>query len=216
MANNEAYVGFQTPSSASSDLNAVDFMVRMILGQLATATVVRIEAVTSAGELAPCGTVDVLPLVAQVDGEGTTHPHGTVYGLPYFRLQGGADAVIIDPVVGDIGIAIFASRDISSVKTNKGPSPPGSQRQFSMSDGMYLGGLLNGTPTQYFRFSADGIEVVSPTKVTIRAPAIELDSPVTGTSTAGFSGDVTAVGTSVHTHKHGGVTAGAAQTGVPV
>lgn len=39
---------------------------------------------------------------------------------------------------------------------------------------LYLGGVLNGVPQQYVRFTAEGIEVVSPTKVTVRAPDEDL------------------------------------------
>jgi hypothetical protein len=39
--------------------------------------------------------------------------------VPYFRVQGGADAIIIDPKVGDLGIAVFCSRDITGVKRSK-------------------------------------------------------------------------------------------------
>lgn len=219
----ESYKGLQSLSSASSDLNAVDFIVRMILGEMATATVVRVVAVTpGGGALAPTGTVDVLPLVNQIDGRGDATPHATIYGLPFMRMQGGANAVVIDPQVGDLGIAVFASRDISSVKANRGQANPGSRRQFDYADGMYIGGILNGTPTQYVQFTESGITVTSPTAVTIAAPTITLDGDVhqtgavTGDSTAVYSGDVTGNGTSLHTHKHGGVTAGAAQTGVPV
>ena len=171
---------------------------------------------TNAGGVAPVGSVDVLPLVRQVTPDGDGVSHGTVYGLPYMRMQGGANAVILDPQVGDIGIAVFSSRDISAVKATKAEALPGSARTFDYADGLYIGGVLNGTPTQYVRFATDGVTVLSPTKITLEAPAIELKGPVTATSTGAFAGDVTAAGKSVSTHKHGGVTVGAGQTGTPV
>lgn len=206
----EQFNGFQQPSSGSSDHNATDFIARMIVGQLATATVVRVEAVDTAAV-----TVDVLPLVGQVDGIGNVTPHGTIYGLPYVRVQGGTNAVIIDPVVGDLGLAVFASRDISSVKANRAPSAPGSGRIMDWADGVYIGGVLNGTPLQYVEFTDTGVRVLSPTKITLEAPAIELKGAVTGTSTAAFTGDVVAAGKSVSTHRHGGVTTGGGTTGLP-
>jgi len=188
----------------------------MVLGELATATVVQVVAVTNAGGVEPVGSVDVLPLVRQVTPDGDGVPHGTVFGLPYMRMQGGANAVILDPQVGDIGIAVFASRDISSVKATKAEALPGSARTFDYADGLYIGGVLNGVPTQFVQFAAAGITIKSPTKVTIEAPAIELKGPVTGTSTAAFTGDVTGASKSLSTHRHGGVTTGGGQTGVPV
>jgi len=186
----DAYRGAQRLPDAVDERNAIDFMVRMTLGQIATATVVRVEAVSNAGAVSPVGTVDVLPLVAQLDGAGNATPHGTVYGLPYFRLQGGTDAVIMDPKVGDLGLAVFASRDISSVKANKAPSNPGSRRQFSMADGLYLGGFLNGTPEQYVRFHAGGVQVVTPGDVEIQAGG---DVTVTADGTASVTAPTVSV-----------------------
>jgi hypothetical protein len=108
-------------------------------------------------------------------GDGTTVEHGTIHHCPYQRLQGGANAIIIDPEVGDLGIAIFADRDISSVMANKAQANPGSRRRFDMADGMYLGGVLNGTPSQWVRFSAAGIEMVSPTAIVLDAQSIKFD-----------------------------------------
>ena len=153
------------------------------------------------------------------------------------------------------GVAVFASRDISQVKATRKQGNPGSHRQYSFADGMYLGGMLNGTPTQYIQFSAAGIRIHSPTQVKLDAPnvliqaqtveinaststtvttptftvngATVLNGPLTqGTGDGGGAAtmrgpltvieDVTAQGTSVHNHKHGGVTTGGGQTGVPV
>ncbi|WP_246216996.1 oxidoreductase [Paraburkholderia panacisoli] len=133
-------------------------------------------AVTNNGGVAPVGFLTLQPLVNQLDGYGNATPHGPIYNVPYFRLQGGANAIIIDPQVGDIGFAGFADRDISSVKANKGQANPGSKRQFSMADAVYMGGILNGTPSQYIAFSASGVAITSPTAVTITAPTVNIDA----------------------------------------
>lgn len=223
LPDNDAYRGLQRLFSGTDERNALDFIVRLTLGQAATATLVQVVEVTPpADPVGDVGNVDVKPMVAQIDGAGNATPHGIIYGVPYFRLQGGTNAVIMDPKPGDIGLAVFASRDISSVKSTKAPANPGSRRQFDMADALYVGGFLNGTPTQYVRFSDDGIDLVSPTAVTITAPQATIDGPLhlTGQLTADagatFADDVVADGISVSTHKHGGVTTGAGQTGVPV
>lgn len=151
-------------------------MVQQALGKMQTATLVRIESCTNAGGVSPVGYVDVTPMVNQLDGQGNPTPHVTIYNVPYFRLQGGANGVIIDPQKGDIGVAVFASRDISQVKTTKKQGNPGSHRQYSFADGMYLGGMLNGTPTQYIQFSAAGIRIHSPTQVKIDAPDVLIEA----------------------------------------
>jgi phage baseplate assembly protein gpV len=52
---------------------------------------------------------------------------------------------------------------------------------FDYSDGLYLGGLLNGIPEQYIQFGSGGITIVSPTAITLNAPQINLQGPVTQT-----------------------------------
>lgn len=201
----DAYKGAQSPSSAASDFDLFTFIATQILNRASTATLVQVKAVTNSGEVSAVGMVDVQPMVAQLDGYGNATPHGIVHDLPYFRLQGGANAVIMDPKVGDIGIAIFADRDISSVKAKKSAGLPGSRRRFDMADGLYVGGFLNGVPSQYIQFTAAGISVVSPTKVFIQAPDVEIQS-----TTLAHNGVNIGSG-----HKHGGVTPGGSDTGIP-
>lgn len=139
------------------------FMTEQLLGRVRTAQLVQVKAVTNKGEVKEVGFVDVLPLVKLMDGEGTTYSHGVVNGLPYFRLQGGKDkAVILDPKVGDIGVAVFADRDISGVKRQKKEVPPASFRRFDMADGMFFPCFLGGKPSCYVRFTDDNDIIASP------------------------------------------------------
>jgi len=161
-----------------SEYNRIYFAIAQAIAKVQTATLVQIMAVTNAGEVEPVGFVDIMPLVNQVDGNGNPTPHVTIYNIPYLRIQGGTNAIIIDPQVGDIGIAVFTSRDISKVKSTKAQANPGSGRMYDFADGLYLGGVLNGTPQQFVRFSTMGIEVNSPTKITLTAPDIEINGPV--------------------------------------
>lgn len=217
--------GLQNPTDYGSDYSTISFMIAQKLLKLATCTLVKVVAVTNTGALAPVGLVDVQPLVTQISADGLTTPHGVLHNVPYLRVQGGANAVVIDPQVGDIGICAFASRDISSVKSARAEAPPGSLRVCDWADGMYLGGALNAAPTQYVQFSAAGITVHSPVKVIISAPVVEITAPnvkitgaielvgpvsQTGGASSTFSGPLAAQGTDVHTHAHapGSYTAG--------
>jgi hypothetical protein len=182
----------------NSDFNAITFLVKQILARVNTATLVQVEAVTNSGGVSPVGTVDVLPLVNQIDGEGNGTPHDTVYGLPYLRMQGGANAIIIDPQVGDIGVAIFASRDISSVKASKGQANPGSFRRFSMADGLYFGGFLGAAPTQYVQFSATGVNIVCSGALTFQSSNARLDQ----SGNLSITGDVVSGVISLQSHVH--------------
>lgn len=222
---NATVYGQQDPSTATSDYNALAFVIRQALMKVQTATIVKIISCTNSGGISPVGFVTVQPLVNQMTGNRVAVDHGQIFRVPYMRMQGGANAVILDPVAGDLGICVFASRDISGVKNIKAQANPGSFRTFDWADAIYIGGLLNGTPTQYVAFATGGITVVSPTKITLTAPTVEIDastefhvtSPntqVTGPVVA--SGDVTGEGTSLHTHVHSGVTTGGGNSGPPV
>lgn len=215
-------VGNQTPPNVASDYATVAFIVRQLIGGIGTATIVKVVACTNDGGVAPVGTVDVQPLVNLMTGDRVAVAHGVLYKLPYIRLQGGTNAVIIDPQPGDLGIAVFASRDISAVKTAKAQANPGSERQFSYADGMYIGGLLNGEPQQRVQLNADGVKVFSPTAIILEAPTITLkgnvaqtDGDMTTTGSITAQGDVVGDGTSLHTHTHSGVEPGGGNSGPP-
>jgi len=181
---NTGYAGAKNETSGLGDFNERHLAMQQALSGINTATLVRVTAATNSGELSPVGFVDVQPLVDQLDGALQVMPHAEVFHLPYMRLQGGANAVIIDPQVGDIGIALFADRDISVVKDTRGQAAPGSGRRFDMADGLYIGGFLNATPVQYIQFTADGINVVSPTKLTLTAPEVEINASTSFTVNA--------------------------------
>ena len=215
--------GIFNPADAGSQFNAIRLLVRAMISRMATTTMVQIVACTNDGGLSPAGTVDIMPLPNQIDGNGNAVPHGVIYGCPYMRVQGGANGIIIDPVVGDIGFAVFASRDLSSVIATKAQANPASRRQYDWADGLYVGGLLNAAPTQYVQFDATGITVYSPTNVTVVAPNITLEGPttITGTLTvagaAVLSGGGALTGTFAvngvemdqnHTHHYGGSNTG--------
>lgn len=165
-------------SHAESQFNAQALLFQNMMTRVHTAIMVRVLAVSASGPVDTPGTVDIQPLVNMVDALGNSSAHGVIFACPYFRLQGGANAVIIDPEIGDIGIAVIGERDLSAVIASKNASNPGSRRRFDLSDALYLGGYLNAAPTQYVRFHAVGIDVVSTGAVKVQAAtAIELDAP---------------------------------------
>lgn len=185
----DGYNGFQRPGSASSEFNAIAFLVQAMMNGMATATLVQVKGVTNSGDVTGSGYVDIQPLVNQVDGIGVAVPHGTVYRCPYMRAQGGTNAIILDPKVGDTGIAIFADRDISSATANKAPSNPGSSRRFDMADGLYLYSIVTETPTNFIQIDdVHGITITSPTAIHLNAPTIVMTAPtISMTATSGIS-----------------------------
>lgn len=147
--------------------NVIDFIVRQHLAKISTVRLVKIVAVHlpnngKRGQVDIAGTVDVQLLTAQLDGAGKATPRGIVYGIPYHRLQSGDSAHIVDPVIGDIGLAHIGDRDLSSNIAARGAANPGSQRRFSQSDSIYYGGILNGQqgkdPKQFLRWHDKGTE----------------------------------------------------------
>jgi GpV Apex motif len=212
-------VAFQQPTSAATEFQALRFFVQQRLLRVQTVTLVQVQAVHGGG-VGPIGTVDVLPLVGQVDGAGNVVPHQTIFGRPYSRIQaGGVRAVILDPAPGDIGVMVFASRDLSSVIANgasgkqKVAAPPGSARYFNYADGLYLFTCVgNQTPTEYLEFvPSGGIRLQTAGTFTVSAGSINLNG-----ATISGSGEVTdGLGKILGTHTHGGVQTGGGTSGPP-
>lgn len=237
----EKYYGNVQSSDDASAYNELVFQINAIMKRVNTCMPVQVTAV-KAGGLGPVGFVDVQVMVTQLTGNNTVVANPSIQNVPYFRVQGGKNAVIIDPQVGDIGVACFCQRDISSVKKVRAVAPPGSHRMFSFSDAVYFGGTLNGIPEQYIKFDGSGIAVYSPTKITCTAPeilmeavnSITMDAPlveITGSigqtgekgTGAKFTGGIENTGGTtssngivVETHLHPGVEPGGSNTGTPI
>lgn len=194
--------GLLSPWSGWGKYNQIAFAVQQLISKIQTAALVKIVSCTNDGGLSPVGFVNVQPLVNQLDQNGNPVPHVTIYNVPYLRIQGGANAIILDPQAGDIGVAVFASRDISKVKSTQAQANPGSARQYDFSDALYLGGMLNGVPAQYVQFLADGIKIVSPGTVTIEAPTIALNGSVTISESLAVTDDVTAGASPISLENH--------------
>lgn len=159
---NQGYAGQRDWTSGTSRYNMMEFIFRVLAGGMATATLVQVINVHPGDGLMQ-GTVDVQLLVNQQDALGNATEHSIVYGLPYSRVAAGTGAVILDPVgksdgyAGDIGVAVFSSRDISAVKANKAQANPGSFRRFDYADGIYLFSALGLVqPTDYVQILAGG------------------------------------------------------------
>lgn len=216
---NTTYVGTQNPTTALKDITTHAFLVDSILNTISTATLVQVQSVSNTpGQIAAIGTVSVLPLVTQLDGNDNAIPHETVHNLLYFRYQGGKNAVIIDPEKGDIGLAVFADRDISNVKSTKKQANPGTRRRWSYCDGIYFGSVIASAPQQYLSFTDDTITLADKNgnKMVMSSSGIAFTSSKltnTGDIVAGQgSGDKV----SIQQHVHSGVQGGGSNTAPPV
>ena len=212
----DAHFGHAGRTANTSDFNALNFLIDQRLSQVRTAVPVKIIAVHGGGVGAPPA-VDVQPLVNQRTGRNEKEDHGTIYGIPCSRAQGGGNAVINDPKVGDVGHMLVSDRDISALKANKGKqSNPGSARSHSLSDGVYHGAILNeGTPSQYVHFTDDGVTIhckngnaitMGPSGINLNGVIIDSSGKITAPS------DVIAGSISLQNHTHGGIVVGSANT----
>lgn len=184
----------------SSDLNRMEFLIKVLQRDMSTAIPVIITA-TQAGDTNAAGYVDARPLIAQVDAWGNALPMATLHHLPYFRLQAGRAGIVLDPVPGDIGLAVFAQSDCSTLKQGQTETAqPGSWRKFDQADGFYIGGFINTRIDTYIRLAQDGsIKITAPGNVTIDAPSVSM------TGDLYVTGDMTSGGKSYLDHTHMGV-----------
>lgn len=198
MAENSEVKGVANYAAGNSQYNALSFMIQQaIREQVNTCIICKVVGVSD-------GYVDVLPMVTQVSGKDEAIAPTTLYKLPYMRYHAGVAAVILNPVVGDIGLAVFAGKDCSNVKVGTSePVPPASFRDNSMANGFFLGGFLNREPSTFIELKQNGsINIVANGGINI-----------TGNVTV--NGDVTANGISLINHVHSGVEAGGSNTGKP-
>lgn len=185
---NQTTQGLRDFSTNTSEYNRMRFFVESILREiLNTSALVRVDSCTAPGSGAPAGSVSVTPLVAQTDAQGNKLPMASIPKLPFMRYQAGKAAIIIDPVPGDQGVAVFFKNDSSTVGAGTTePQRPGSTRSFSQSDGAYIPGVQNQAPTVW-------IEVTQDEKIIIHAPqGVTVETDQNCVVNAGQSVNITA------------------------
>lgn len=184
------------------------FIIQQLISNVHTMIPVEVVSVSvPTGTLAPIGRCSVRPLVQQVDGNNNVYGRGEIINVPYLRVQGGKNAVVLDPVVGDVGLCGFCERDISMVKRTGAEAAPNTRRQYSLNDAVYMFTMMSGTPEQFVHFKDSGIDIKSTGDININGLVIKPNGQL-----------VLANGVVVDTHIHsqGNDSAGNAQqdTGV--
>lgn len=210
------------PQSNASNFNILNIgggaefknIVANAISLINTGELVQVTAVESTG-LAPVGFVSVKPLTMRTNADNDNVELGEIHNVPYFRLQGGANAIICDPQVGDIGFCGFCSRDISLVKRIRAMAATNVYRVSDISDAFFFGGWSAQTPQQYIFFDGDEIKIKANTKITLDAPEVVATGTITATGVIESQADVTTNGISLLTHTHGGVASGPSSTGQP-
>lgn len=184
-----------TPTSAQvNDPESLIFTFERLLSGAFFIELVKVQAVRGA---APNLVVDAIPLVTRTDQSGAMIQNSTIFNIPVFRLQRGGSAIIMNPVVGDIGMIAICDRDTTLVRANRKESVPGSGRKHSKSDALYLGGFLNDQPTQFIEFADGAINITTPNPVNITCSSATVtahDGVKMTTPTLHVTGDITAGG----------------------
>ncbi|GAB1824734.1 phage baseplate assembly protein [Turicimonas sp. TL08] len=229
--------------ASSNETNALNFFVSSLISKIvSTSLPVVVTAVERSGKDKGAGYVSVKPLLQPRNNKGQGLQVTNIPKLPYFRLQHGKAAVICDPKVGDIGLAVVAKNDISNINGDNTPKVPATFRQFDPSDSFYIGGFWGKAPEVFIHLEDEGtiaieapqevtiktksakveaqtMEVTASSSFTVTAPQINLNGAISGGGAGGenatFSGDVTAQGISLTTHTHTGVQSGDSSTGQP-
>ena len=171
------------PNSTNHITNAMNHLIGSAIEKINTAMPVEVIGVDTKKRM-----VSLKPMITLLDSQGNGFDYGTMSNIPYARLQAGNYGIIIDPKIGDKGIVVFASRDISNVLAKRSKQIPASRRQYSISDGIYIASLLNDEPETFLRITEE--------KVEINAKTIMVTGDVT------ISGNATIGGISFKDHVH--------------
>ena len=188
----------QTVAGAAQDM----YIINNLIANIHTMMPVKILSVTvPTDSLTPIGRCEVLPLVQQIDGSNNVYPMGKIVNVPYLRVQGGSNAIVIDPQVGDVGLCGFCERDISIVKRTGELSAPDTRRKYDINSAVYMFTMMSGTPTQYIHFKSSGVDIKTTGDLNINGLIIKADGTL-----------ITKDGDTVDKHSHGGVQSGGSNT----
>lgn len=156
------------PSDRLDDFNGMIYIINSVISnKVNTIELVKVVAVNGSK-------VDVIPALDKVDVNGDRVPSSIIYSVNIFRHQSGENAVIVNPEIGDIGLLLICKHDISNFDAGLVID----NSEFNYGDGVYLGGVLgfNKQPTQFIEFSNNGINITSPSNLTINAQSATINA----------------------------------------
>lgn len=215
--------------TGTTQYNQLCYVVRQIISEMvntsALVSVDNVNAPRNDDKPGNAGDLSAVPLVAQTDARGNKLPMAAIPKLRYWRYQAGKAAIILDPIKGDQGVAVFFKNDSSGVKGGATEAVvPGSFRSFDQSDGVVFPSVQGAAPTVWIELKQDetivihapeGVKIESDKEITLTAPKIELNGAVTsndvdggGSGTMKLNGsmtvtqDVQASGISLNSHTH--------------
>jgi hypothetical protein len=128
--------GSQNLSTNLTDFNTLDFYIDGKLLRINTIKICKISAVNADG------TVNVIPMVKNLNGKKEPLPLSELKSFPILRQQGGTSGFIIEYQVGDIVLVGFCDRDPQAVIRSKKEAAPSTYTPFPLSGGIVLGAVL--------------------------------------------------------------------------
>ncbi len=189
-------------------------ILSILSSELNTGEVVEITEVYS-NDNGPVGFVSVKPMLYRIGADNNNLELGEIHNVPYYRIQGGKNAVICDPQKGDIGFCVFATRDTSLLKRTRSRVGPNVNRICDQSDAFLTMTWSKEEAEQYIWFKGDEIHIKANSKIVLDAPEVSITGKLTVSGIIESLTDIITKGISLFTHKHGGVQRGSSDTDGP-
>lgn len=155
-------VGQLPLTGQNSPLNQHAFLHRQIQGEQRTHFAAEIVAVHNRNSMTKPCTVDIRPVLSDVDGLGQAQKPDVIYGVPVPRNQSGDSVIINDPNVGDRAHFSVFDRDHSSAQASDWKSGnPGSFRRSTLSDAVFHAVFPREAQEvkQYVRMDENGVDI---------------------------------------------------------
>lgn len=164
-----------TSSDLVDEYNSLIYIIKSEITKINTADLVRVIAVNE-------GMIDVQPLLGSIKADGSMVETSPIYNIRYFQWQFGLNKIKAVPAVGDVGLLVCCKRDISNVENGN----VGSFRQFSLADGIYIGGIegLNQPATQSIEFSENNLKITGTGTITVEAPTVNVNASTSAVVTS--------------------------------
>lgn len=165
----------------------------------------------------------VQPLVMLLTTSNTTVARATLASVPVYQIGGGGFILNFNLKAGDLGWIKASDRDISLFLQSYAASAPNTIRKHSFSDAVFYPDVMKG-----YTIAGEDAEnavlqnldgsvklALAASKMTLKVGGVSLEVSGGGVTITG--GTITHNGKNIgDTHAHSGVTAGIANTGVPV
>lgn len=181
--------------------------------------------------------VDIIPCINVIDtGTNEEQERSLIPAVPVVFPCSSTSAITFPIKEGDFVLAVWSMRSVDNWKQNANGTPS-DFRMFDVQDAfaipctfprnktktragqskddLVLVHNIGGSQCEIHLKSSGDILAKTPTTFKIEASSVEIDAPITTTSTITAAGNVVGAGVSLNSHTHGGVSSGGSNTGVP-